>query len=154
MQLLQWVNAPNIYFLSKLWGKKEIARHRVEDTLKYNPKKDIPKYARRYKTVNPSKLAPIISMERKTKITSKRIRSWLGRNPDIHKELTKYVDEKLAYEAYLNQIVLAELYVDNFRDLQITDLETLNLAYRYLGIIEEDLKIKICKNLNLKITKR
>lgn len=61
---------------------------------------------------------------------------------DIHKELTNYVDEKLAYEICLNQKVLAELYVDNFKNLEITDLETLNLAKEYLAIVEEDLKIK------------
>jgi hypothetical protein len=122
--------------------------------MKYKPKRDIPAFARKYKTVKPSKLASIISIERKTKISSIRVRSWLSRNPNIRKELSKYVDGKLAYEAYLNQRVFAELYVDDFRDLEITDLESLNLAYRYLAMVEEDLKIKICNHLKLKVIKQ
>jgi hypothetical protein len=129
--------------------------------MKYKASRDIPKFARRYKTVNHTKLATVISMELETKVKSQSIRSWLRRHPTDTKELNDYIRKKLtyekdkkAYDQYLSQRVLAELYVDSLRDLEITDLETLNLAYRYLAIVEEDLRVKICNQLNLKVIRK
>lgn len=102
-----------------------------------------------------------MSMALNTEVKSESIRAWLRRNQTSSKELTDFINkklaqdnEKLAYEKYLNQRVLAELYVNNLRDLEITDLETLNLAYLYLAKVEEDLKIKICNRLNLKVIRK
>ncbi len=129
--------------------------------MKYKASRDIPKFARKYKTVDSKKLASIISMALNTIVEAESIRAWLRRHPTVNKELTDYIGKKLkadekesTYEKYLNQRVLAELYVNDFKDLEITDLETVNLARIYLDFVEQDLKIKICKQLNLKVIRK
>jgi hypothetical protein len=79
---------------------------------------------------------------------------WLKRHPEVQKKLVEKADKRLVNDSTLNQKVLAELCVGNVIDLEITDLDTLNLAKKYLQIIEDDLKTKICKKSNLKIIKR
>jgi hypothetical protein len=129
--------------------------------MKYKASRDIPRFARKYRTVNHTKLATVISMELEIQVKSPSIRSWLKRHPTDTKKLIDYIkrelaeeNDKKAYDDYLNQRVLAELYMDGLRDLQITDLETLELARRYLSIVEEDLKIKMCNRLNLKVIRK
>ena len=122
--------------------------------MKYKAAKDIPKFAKKYKTVVPSKLASFISMELNRKVSSESVHVWLKRHPEVQKKLVEKADKRLVNDSTLNQKVLAELCVGNVIDLEITDLDTLNLAKKYLQIIEDDLKTKICKKSNLKIIKR
>jgi len=122
--------------------------------MKYKATRDIPKFAKKYKTVVPSKLANFISMELNRKVSSASVHAWLKRHPAVQKKLVEKADKRLVNESTLNQRILAEFCVGNVIDLEITDLDTLNLAKNYLQIIEDDLKTKICKKSNLKVIKR
>jgi hypothetical protein len=122
--------------------------------MKYKPKRDIPKFARKYKTVNHSKLANLISAEASKKVSTASVYAWLKSHPDKLKKLTEYIEKQKAVEAYSNQRVLAELYINEYTDFEIVDLETLNLAKKHLGIIEDELRSRICNKTNLKVVKR
>lgn len=119
--------------------------------MKYAPKKDVPKYARKYGTLNPSKLANLISFEKNRKIGSESVSAWIRRNPDIVREF-KERDKILTTEDYFNRKVLATLCVYD-REIDITDLDTLNLVKKHLSYLEEGLKVKICKDEKLKVKK-
>jgi hypothetical protein len=58
---------------------------------KYNPEKDLPDFAREYKTLQPSKLAEIVLMRRNKKTSPESITMWFKRHPKVHDELSSEI---------------------------------------------------------------
>jgi hypothetical protein len=122
--------------------------------MRYKASRDIPKFAQKYKTMVPSKLASFISLELNRRVSSQSVRVWLKRHPTTQKKLADYINSKqVVTESTLNQKVLAEFSIAGI-EIAITDLDTLDLAKRYLEVIEDDLKKKICCKANLKVINR
>jgi hypothetical protein len=63
--------------------------------MKYQPERDLPDFAREYKTLSPSKLAEIILNRRNKKITPEAITVWFKRHQDIYDQLAKEIVEGL-----------------------------------------------------------
>jgi integrase len=59
--------------------------------MKYHPEKDLPDFARQYKTLSPSKLAEIVLMRRNKKVTPESITMWFKRHPEVYDALTKEI---------------------------------------------------------------
>jgi len=66
--------------------------------MKYKPEKDLPDFAREYKTLSPSKLAEIILNRRNKKVTPESITMWFKRHPDVYEQLSKEIVEGLPTE--------------------------------------------------------
>lgn len=58
---------------------------------KYHPEKDLPDFAREYKTLSPSKLAEIVLMRRNKKIGADAITHWFARHPAIADQLASEI---------------------------------------------------------------
>jgi integrase len=65
---------------------------------KYHPSKDLPDFARQYKTLSPSKLADVVLMRRNEKIKPEAVTMWFSRHQDIHDELAREIVEGLPTE--------------------------------------------------------
>lgn len=63
--------------------------------MKYKPNRDIPDFAREYKTLSPSRLVEIILMKRNKKVTPESITMWFKRHPDVYEQLSKELVEGL-----------------------------------------------------------
>lgn len=63
--------------------------------MKYKPERDLPEFAREFKTVQPSKLAQIILERRNVKRTPESITMWFRDHPDIYEALQKEIVEGL-----------------------------------------------------------
>jgi integrase len=63
--------------------------------LKYDPKRDLPNFAREFKTLSPSKLAETILNRRNKRVTPESITMWFNRHSDIYDELAKEIIEDL-----------------------------------------------------------
>lgn len=66
--------------------------------MKYNPKRDLPDFARELKTLSPSKLAEHILMKRNKKISSESVTMWFSRHPKVYDELSKELVDGLPTE--------------------------------------------------------
>jgi integrase len=62
--------------------------------MKYKPKRDIPRFVRKYKTFSPSELREIILRERNKAVSPESISNWFRRHPDIKQELEKEIVEE------------------------------------------------------------
>jgi hypothetical protein len=65
---------------------------------KYNPKRDLPDFAREFKTLSPSKLAEIVLNRRNKKVTSESVTMWFKRHPEVYNVLVKELVEGLPTE--------------------------------------------------------
>ena len=118
--------------------------------MKYKPENDIPTFAQRYGTVNPSELARIISEKRHRRVSSEAIRAWLKRHPEIYTQLTKIVSDPSKKRDFKKiPDVVAELIPANYDNIEIVGLETLELARKRLDVIETDIKTQICREKQL-----
>ena len=63
--------------------------------MKYKPERDLPEFAREFKTIQPSKLAQIILERRNVKRTPESITMWFRDHPDIYEQLQKEIVEGL-----------------------------------------------------------
>lgn len=57
--------------------------------MKYNPNRDLPQFAREFKTLSPSKLADIVLNKRNKSIGADAITHWFKRHPEVYDELSK-----------------------------------------------------------------
>ena len=55
--------------------------------LRYKPRRDIPKFAREYRTLSPSKIREIVLVKRNRNVTAESITMWFKRHPDIQAKL-------------------------------------------------------------------
>jgi integrase len=63
--------------------------------MKYKPERDLPDFAREYKTLSPSKLAEIVLNRRNKKVTPESITMWFKRHPQVLDQLSKEIVEGL-----------------------------------------------------------
>jgi len=63
--------------------------------MKYKPERDLPEFAREYKTLSPSKLAEIVLNHRNKKVTSESVTMWFKRHPEVYDVLVKELVEGL-----------------------------------------------------------
>jgi len=73
---------------------------------KYKPEKDLPAFAREYKTTSPAELAKIVLMKRNVERTPESITMWFKCHPDVLDDLNKELHsdlptEKQAVEAHI-----------------------------------------------------
>jgi ribosomal protein S19E (S16A) len=113
--------------------------------MKYKPVRDLPRFAREYKTISPSQLAEIVSTKRNKKITPESITMWFKRHPSVHEQLARELREEKLLEkednvSRLTQGVLAELITNDYGDIKIRNLKTVEIARKLLDLIEEKLK--------------
>jgi len=66
--------------------------------MKYTPKRDIPQFAREFKTLSPSKIRDHVLMKRNKEITSESITMWFKRHQDVHDVLVKELVDGLPTE--------------------------------------------------------
>ncbi len=111
--------------------------------LKYKASKDIPRLASKLRSLSPTEIANAASTEHDKKVTAMSVSMWLQRHPDLRKELNQQLNDieskKNSSEAFKEK-VLAEIYVNNAPLFEITNLQTLEIARKYLDIVEEMLK--------------
>jgi hypothetical protein len=65
---------------------------------KYNPSRDIPDFAREYKTVKPTELVKIILNRRNVERTPESVTMWFKEHPDIEEQLRRELVEGLPSE--------------------------------------------------------
>jgi len=110
--------------------------------MKYKSARDLPQFAREYKTLSPSELAKIVLLKRDKKITPDSIRMWFKRHPDVYDQLNELIaglplkeeDTRMS-----TQEVLAELITSDYGDIKIRNLETVEIARKLLDLIEAKL---------------
>lgn len=113
--------------------------------VKYKASKDIPRLANKLHTLSPTEIANAASTEHNKKVTAMSVSMWLQRHPDLRKDLFEQIneDEKKAEKIsteIIKEKVLAEIYVNNAPLFEIKNLQTLEVARKYLDIVEEMLK--------------
>ena len=59
----------------------------MRKNLKYKPRRDIPKFAREYHTLSPSKLREIVLAKKNKKLTAQSMTMWFKRHPDMYAQL-------------------------------------------------------------------
>jgi len=59
--------------------------------MKYKAERDLPDFAREFKTLSPSKLAEIVLIRRNKRIHPEAIGMWFKRHPDVHDRLSKEI---------------------------------------------------------------
>jgi hypothetical protein len=65
---------------------------------KYDPKRDLPDFAREIKSLSPSKLAEVVLNRRNKKVTHESITMWFKRHPEIEEQLRKELVQGLPTE--------------------------------------------------------
>ena len=110
--------------------------------MKYKPSRDLPLFAKAYRTIKPSELANIVLQERNKKITPESITMWFKRHPETRKELGEWIETQVSKEGAPEQKTeaLGELFTDKYGTIKIVNLQTLELAKRLLALIESDLQ--------------
>jgi hypothetical protein len=63
--------------------------------MKYKPERDLPEFAREFKTLSPSKLAEIVLNRRNKEVTSESVTMWFKRHPEVYDVLVKELVEGL-----------------------------------------------------------
>lgn len=107
--------------------------------MKYKPARDLPQFAQEYKTLSPSKLAKIVLTKRKKEKTPDSIRMWFKRHLDIHDQLAELIAGLPIKEEDTRmptQEVLAELITNDYGNIKIRNLETVEIARKMLDLIE------------------
>ena len=114
---------------------------------KYQPSRDLPKLAIKYRTVRACDLSRIISQEKGVVRTSSSIRSWFARHPNEYKKLVSEI-KKLLPKKELPEIptAYAKLVSYFFGTIEIINLETLEKARKELDIIEQQYHKEIWEN--------
>jgi len=123
--------------------------------MKYKVSRDLPKLAMMYNTLRPSELARIILKEKGKAVSPESITQWFKRHPSEHSQLSEAIKNRSS-EKKLREIPedYAKLVTYNYGTTQIIDLETLEIAKKKLALVEEDIRIGICKKTNLNIISR
>lgn len=66
--------------------------------MNYHPRRDIPDFAREYRTLKPSKLAEIVLKRRNVERTQESITMWFKDHPDVYEQLSKELVDGLPTE--------------------------------------------------------
>jgi hypothetical protein len=114
--------------------------------MKYNPKRDLPEFARQAKTLSPSKLAELVLNRRNREVTSESITMWFKRHPEIYDELSKEIvegipTEKQAVDASIFEnssfraIPSVKEWIDHLRGVRRIKETTINAIVRDLKLI-------------------
>lgn len=83
--------------------------------MKYRASRDLPKFAREYHTLSPTKLCAIILKERNKQITPDAITHWFKRHPEIHAQLKHEILQEQLPEMEISESIFEN---NNFKELR------------------------------------